>query len=158
MLIVYRMKKREKMCEDLKKAIRVLNEEQYTCVLCKGGAMYKSTERGVKPLLDWLNSGMEMKGFSAADKVVGKAAALLYVLLGVKEVYAHVMSESAIDILEKNSIHVQYDISAEHIINRAGTGFCPMEKAVWDIEDAWEGKRAVEKRLAEMAYTRNRRI
>lgn len=146
------------MCEDLKKAIRVLNEEQYTCVLCKGKAIHKSTERGVKPLLDWLNNGMEMKEFSAADKVVGKAAALLYVLLGVKEVYAHVMSESAIDILVRNGIYVQYDTSAEHIINRAGTGFCPMEEVVWDIEDALEGKRAVEKRLAEMAYTRDRQI
>lgn len=57
--------------------------------------MLTSTERGVKPLLQWLDGENSVKGFSAVDKVVGRAAAFLYVLLEVKEVYAGVMSEGA---------------------------------------------------------------
>lgn len=134
---------------DLVKAIDTLKEGQYTCVLCKGDTMYTSTERGVKPLIDWLDRGVDVNGFFAADKVVGKAAAFLYVLLGVKEVYAHVMSEGAIHTLTENGIGTRYDVSAEHIVNRAGTGYCPMEEAVSGLTAPEEALAAVRKRLAE---------
>lgn len=112
--------------------------------------MYTSTERGVKPLLNWLDRGTDVKGFSAADKVVGRAAAFLYILLGVKEVYAPVMSQGAISTLAENGIEVRYDISAEHIINRGGTGYCPMEEAVSGLSDPEEALEAVRKRLVEL--------
>ena len=115
------------MKNDLTEAINILNGDKYTCVLCKGSAIYISTERGVKPLIDWIDDGTDLQGFSAADKVVGKAAAFLYVLLGVKEVYARIMSEGAIAVLKNNGIFVKYDLSVKNIINRAGTGNCPME-------------------------------
>lgn len=121
------------MNSNLNKAIEQLKSGAYTCVLCKNDEIYTSTERGVKPLLDWLDNGTNLKDFSAADKVVGKGAAFLYVLLGVAEVYAPVMSESAIFALESNGIQPHCDKKVEHIINRAGTGFCPMEEAVKNI-------------------------
>lgn len=138
------------MKTDLTKAINHLNEGQYTCVLCRDDIMYTSTERGVKPLLDWLDSDTDVKGFSAADKVVGNGAAFLYVLLGVKEVYAHVMSEAASDTLAENGIRFQCDISVKNIINRAGTGKCPMEEAVSGMSEPGEALEAIRKRLAEM--------
>lgn len=138
------------MSADLTKAIRILNEGGYTCVLCKENRIYTSTEREVKFLLDWQNSGLDFSGFCAADKVVGKAAAFLYVLLGVKEVYAYVMSEAAIDTLTKNNIQIQYDKSVKKIVNRFGTGFCPMEEAVWDIDIPQQAKQAIENKLLQM--------
>lgn len=138
------------MKTDLTKAINNLNERQYTCVLCRDDIMYTSTERGVKPLLDWLDSDTDVKGFSAADKVVGNGAAFLYVLLGVKEVYAHVMSEAASGTLAENGIRFQCDISVKNIINRAGTGNCPMEEAVSGLSEPGEALEAIRKRLAEM--------
>lgn len=131
-------------------AINILNDGNYTCVLCRGDAIYTSTQRGVKPLLDWLDDGIDVKGFSAADKVVGKAAAFLYVLLGVKEVYACVMSESAIDTFVKNGILPQYDLSVKSIINRAGTGNCPMEEAVKNTDIPEEALTLIKRRLAEL--------
>lgn len=101
-------------------------------------------------MLDWLDSEIDLKGFSAADKVVGKAAAFLYVLLGIKEVYAHVMSEAAIDTLERNSIQFQYDVSARNIVNRAGTGNCPMEVAVWNIINSEDALRAIRTKLKQL--------
>ena len=92
------------MNSNLTRAIEQLNSGVCTCVLCKEDIVCTSTERGVKPLLNWLDRGVDLHGFSAADKVVGKAAAFLYVLLGVKEVYAPVMSESAIYTLAGNGV------------------------------------------------------
>lgn len=118
------------MKNNLDRAIYELKKGAYTCVLCKDELIYTSTERGVKPLLDFLESDVDFSGFSAADKTVGNAAAYLYVILGVKDVYANVMSESAEKTLSENGIVNQCEIITEHIRNRAGTGFCPMEEAV----------------------------
>ena len=65
------------MRTDLTKAINTLNSGEYTCVLCKEDTIYTSTERSVQPLLDWLDSDINLHGFSVADKVVGKAVAFL---------------------------------------------------------------------------------
>ncbi len=138
------------MKTDLTKAVNILKDGQYTCVLCKGDENYTSTERGVKPLLDWLNSGIDLKGFSAADNVVGKAAAFLYVLLGVKEVYAHVMSESAIYTLARNGICPQCDISVKNIINHVGTGNCPMEEAVRELSEPTEALESIKVKLMQL--------
>ena len=80
---------------DLERARAILLEGGYTCVLTRGETIHTATARGVKPLVDWLDSGLELRDFSAADKVVGRATAFLYVLLGVKEVHSLVMSTPA---------------------------------------------------------------
>ena len=54
------------------KARDLLESGDYTCVLQKGEVSYTSKERGVKPLFDWLESSVDLRGFSAADRVVGK--------------------------------------------------------------------------------------
>ena len=138
------------MKTDLQTAIELLAKGEYTCVLCKGDSIFTSTERGVKPLLNWLNNEAQFKDFSAADKVVGKATAFLYVLLGVKEVYAPVMSEGAVSVLKENGISAKYDTLAKNIINRMGTGICPMESAVKDISNPKDAVAAIKTRLAEL--------
>lgn len=138
------------MNNDLTKAMHVLQDGEYTCVLCRDDIVYSCSERGVKPLLDFIDSGTDLKDFSAADKVVGNAAAFLYVILGVKEVYAKVISESAADTLERHDVKVQYDKLAEYIVNRTGTGRCPMEKAVADISKPNDALTAIRKRLEEL--------
>lgn len=139
------------MKADLTKAIDTLNGGNYTCVLCRDNTLYTSTERGVKPLIEWLDGNIDLKGYSAADKVVGKAAAFLYVLLGVSEVYAHVMSEGAIQVFTKNGIAFQYDISAKNIINRTKTGICPMEQATEKISSPTEALAAVRLKLTQLS-------
>ncbi len=139
------------MTLDLEQAKELLFEKEYTCVLKKDSEIHTSNDRGVKPLLIWLDSGMDFHGFSAADKVVGKAAAMIYVLLGVKEVYASVISIEAKRMLEKYQITVFYGELTERIHNRTNTGFCPMEEAVWEIEDLQEAVRAVREKLKQLA-------
>ncbi len=120
---------------DLERAKSLFQSGEYTCVLLKGDSIYTSTQTGISPLIGWLKARNDIKGFSAADKIVGKAAALLFVLGGVKEVYSPVMSEKAVVIFTRYNVHAEYDTLVACIINRQGTGSCPMEEAVSDIDD-----------------------
>lgn len=108
----------------------MLKSGEYTLVLFDGKTVFTDTKRGVKPLLDLLDGNSDLTGFSAADKVVGKAAAFLYVLLNVREIYADVISSHALSVLEQHQITVMYGTLTDKIKNRAGAGFCPMETAV----------------------------
>lgn len=119
--------------KDLNKAKELLCAEGYTCVICRGNIIYTSNQRGVKPLVDWFESNENFHDFCAADKVVGKATAFLYVLHRVKAVYANVISKSALQILTENHIGIEYGKLVDNIINRQGNGICPFEAAVLDI-------------------------
>lgn len=120
---------------DLQFARTLLEKENYTCVICRGEDVLTDRRRGVKPLMELLESGKDLQGYSAADKVVGKAAAFLYCLLGVKALHAGILSEPALAVLENAGIPVEYGTLVPAIRNRAGDGFCPMETAVWDLDD-----------------------
>ena len=139
------------MSSDLRRAVEILDKSRYTCVLCRGEQILTTEKRGVLPLVEWLEAGEDLKGFSAADKVVGKGAAFLYVMAGVKEVYASVMSEKAAALLSDSGIDGFCGQKVDRIRNRQGTGNCPMEEATKDIESpekAWEVIRQTLKRLA----------
>ena len=120
------------MNTDLQTAKNMLSTGEYTCVLCRDGAVFSSQARGVKPLLTWLEQGNILPGFSAADKVVGRATAYLYCMLGATVVYAGVMSRSALAVLSAHGIEAKWDHLADHIRNRDNTGMCPMEQATLD--------------------------
>ena len=98
----------------------------------------------------WLNEGTDLSGASAADRIVGKAAAFLYVLLGVRTVYAPLMSVPARETLCAHGIEAIADAVVPAIRNRTDTGFCPMESTVWDISDPHEAKAALERKISEM--------
>lgn len=135
---------------DAEIARNLLDSHGLTCVLCKNDAVHTTTLRGVKPLMQWLENGTDLTGFSAADKVVGRATAFLYCLLGVKEVYAYVMSKSALEVLEAAGIYAQYGKLVEYIINRKGDGICPFEAAVLDIQTAESARIAIRKKMEEL--------
>ena len=135
---------------DLLNARRILQEGGYSCVLCRGDELHTSQARGVRPLVQWLTFGPDLTGFSAADKVVGKATAYLYCLLKVKAVHALVMSGAAAEVLRKNGIVVTQDKLVDNIINRTGDGICPFEAAVWDIHTPADALPAIRKKMEEM--------
>lgn len=138
------------MCEDLKKAVSLLEFGSHTCVLCRDGTVLTDDRRGIRPLLELLESGQDMSGFSAADRVVGKAAAFLYCLLGVSSVYAKVISAPALQVLQSHGIDTYYDTRVSAIRNRTGDGFCPMETAVWDLKDPKKAPDAIRETLKKL--------
>ena len=136
--------------EDIRSACGILAQGNYTCVLCSGDTVYKSTRRGVAPLLQLLDEGINVRGFSAADRVVGKATAFLYCLLGVRRVHALVMSKPAMQVLQQYGILATYDALVEGIMNRQKDGPCPMEAATLHAEDPQAALAAVRDALARL--------
>lgn len=139
------------MSDNLKKAREILENERFTFAAFDGKTVLTDERRGVKPLLDIIDRGDNLGGFSAADKVVGKAAAFLYVLLGVSEIYADVISRHALSVLEEYKIHAEYAVLTDAVKNRAGTGFCPMETAVLDENSPEKALGKIRARIAELS-------
>ena len=121
-----------------------------TCVLCRGETVYRSEKKGIAPMMDFLEEGIDLCGFSAADRVVGRAAALLFVLAGVKEVYSEVLSEGALQVFHAHGIPVRYGTLTPYIINRQGNGPCPMEHAVRAIDDPHVAHGVLKRTLADL--------
>lgn len=135
---------------DLQTAIDLLTGGGYTCVLCRDGECTAATARGVRPLVDWLDSGRDFRGCCAADKVVGRATAFLYVLLGVRAVHALVMSTPAREVLEEHGIAASWKAETAGIINRRGDGPCPFETAVLHVTAAEEALTLIRKKQFQM--------
>ena len=138
------------MNADLTRARTLLAQGAYTVVLCRDETIHTDTRRGVAPLLALLDNGTDVGGFSAADKVVGKAAAFLYLRLGVATLHATVISTPALELLTANGVTVTYDTLVPAIRNRAGDGYCPMETVTLPLTDPVEAEVAIRKKLAEM--------
>ena len=135
---------------NLEKAKNILNGSEYTLVLCNGEKLYTSAKRGVAPMLEFIDSKTDLHGFSAADKVVGKAAATLFAYAGVSEIHTTVISKPAADFLSAKGITFTYDTLVDNIINRKGDGICPMEQVTADINDPEQAIVAIKKRLEEL--------
>ena len=105
-----------------------LQTGQCTCVGRQGGEIRMMQDRGVVGLYQLLvgEPGF-LKGASVADKVVGKAAAALMIIGGVKELCTPVISRLACELLERTEIKVTYLRCVPHIINRTQTDWCPLE-------------------------------
>ena len=138
------------MNQDLAKAQAVLADYNYTCVLCWDDRIYTSDRRGIAPLLGWLDSGVDLRGFSAADRVIGKATAYLYCLLGVKEVYARVMSRPAAQVLAEAGIPAGWEALVDGIENRQKNGPCPMEFATRNASSPQEALAAIRQTLQQL--------
>ena len=124
----------------------ILNEKNCSIVASNG---YVSFESGIRPVIDRLNEDIYyFRGLSVADKIVGKASAMLFSLSGVKEVYAAVLSQSGKEILDKYGIDYEYGKLVDYIVNRKGDGMCPMEMTVKDIDDLKEAYEALNRKIA----------
>lgn len=122
----------------------------HSIALCRDGGIIVDDGRGISPMMKFIGAGMEISGYSAADVIVGKAAAMLFVKAGVVSVHGSTMSEAGKAYLESHGVACTWDILTERIINRAGTDICPMEKAVAEISDAEAGYAALKRRIEEM--------
>ena len=132
---------------DLEKARSLLEKENCTCVICRGEDVILDHRRGIRPLMELLESGQDFRHFCAADRVVGKAAAFLYCLLGIRAIYARVISTPALQVLQSCGIDTHYDTRVSAIRNRTGDGFCPMDTAVWDLKDPKKAPDAIREAL-----------
>ncbi len=114
--------------------IKLLHEGGYSCVI-RREEIRTFTQRGVADLYDLLNREPEfLHGAQVADKVIGKAAAALMVLGGVREIYTDIISEPALAVLKQADIKVACAQVVSRIRNRSRTGWCPLETICYEVE------------------------
>ncbi len=95
--------------------------------------------RGVSDLLRLLDAAPSpLKGATAADKIVGRGAAALMVMGGVRELYAGTISTPALELLERHGVYVTHGRLVEQIRNRDNTGLCPIEACCAEAATARE--------------------
>ncbi len=125
-----------------------LLEKNYSIIASNG---YFSYDSGIRPVIDRINEKEDFfKDLEVADKIIGKASAMLLTLSGVKKVHAIVLSRAGKDIFEKYGIEYSYDELTDYIVNRRGDGMCPMEMTVKDIDDLREAYEALRKKTASL--------
>jgi len=122
---------------DLEIAKNELHEENLALAIVKNGSLLYSTKShrisGFLDAIDKCDGNLE--GASVADKVAGKAIALLCAYAKVKEVYAAVMSRQALFVFKKHKVVYHWNELVENILDANKKGICPFEKAAVNVSD-----------------------
>lgn len=109
--------------------IQILHSGKFSCVISNNDEIRTFSQRGVADLYYLLNNEpLFLNGASVADKVVGKAAAALMILGGIKKLHTDIISSNALELFNDSNIDVSYIEKVPYIINRDKTDWCPMEK------------------------------
>lgn len=129
------------------------NLHGHSICLCRHGEIIFDDGKGISPMMKFIAADRDLRGYCAADLIVGKAAAMLFVKAGIAEVYGETMSEAGAEYLRSSNIPFSYEKLTDRIINRKGDGICPMEQTVSDISDPEEGYTALKQKIAELQYS-----
>lgn len=115
-------------------ALVALLDKGDTTLVVDNGRVTTYTGRGVSDL-HWLLTDHPhmLQGARVADKIVGKGAAALMILGGVRELYTPVISRLALNLLSGYDIKTTYDKVIDHVVNRDKTGWCPVETLCRDL-------------------------
>ena len=128
-----------------------LRSGEVTLIAERNGVYYRSYGPGVKPIVTPMKNSRDFfKGASVADKVIGKAAALLLILSGAEYVYGETMSEAAVSVLEADSVAYAFGQKVKYIKNREGNDMCPLEKCVSETENPAEAWILIGNKIAEL--------
>jgi hypothetical protein len=138
--------------QDLEIAKKCLKENNLTLVIVKNGeVIFETASHGVSGFLDAIERfGDKLEGASVADRVVGKAIALLCVYAKVKAVYAITLSKTAKTVFEESMIHHEWNEQVKNILDCDRNELCPFEKLaikISDPNDAYMRLRALQNAL-----------
>lgn len=97
---------------------------------------YQNRIKDIKEILQ--RDKLALKDAVIADKVIGKVAASILTVAGVKTIYADVISQYAIPVLKDNTVYYEYKNLTEYVQNNDKTGMCPMENKYKDELDVYK--------------------
>jgi len=137
---------------DLERAKRMLKEDRLSLVIVKNGeAIFSSDSSGTNSILQAIdNLGDRLSRASVADKIVGKAAALLFAYSHIKEAYAVILSTEGLSTLRKNRIFVEYEKLVPRILDKNRRDICPFEKLVLEIESPSQAYKELKRFMKEI--------
>ena len=134
---------------DLDIAKSRLYKKEFTLVVVKNGKVLFDTRShriaGFLSAIEQLDATLE--GATVADRVAGKAVALLCVYAGISDVYAGVLSRKAKAVFEEYGISCKWKELVDKILDLNRNGVCPFEKAAADISDPEQAYAAFKKLL-----------
>jgi thioredoxin 1 len=138
--------------EDLDVAKKRLQENSLTLTIVNSGEIiFETASRGISGFLEAIEKfGDNLQEASVADRVIGKAIALLCVYAKVKAVYAIVLSEKAKVVFEQNMIYHEWNELVESILDGDNRELCPFEKLAAKISnpsDAYKMLKALQASL-----------
>ena len=115
---------------DLELAKSKLLTEDLSLVIVKNGkVIFETSMQGITGFLQAIEKqNKNLLAASAADKIVGVAAAMLFVYAGLSSIFALTISEAGIKVLEDNNVACVFDRKVLNILNRSKTDVCPFEK------------------------------
>ena len=121
---------------DLEIARKILRRGDYSLVMVRNGRMiYASRSHGIGGILQAIEDlDNRINGASVADRIIGKAAALLLAYSKVKDAYAIVISRNGLETLRSHGIPVDYESLVPKILDRSGREICPFEKIALEID------------------------
>lgn len=123
--------------KDLETAKTLLHRKELTLSIVKNGeTLFETRSSRISGFLGAIEKlGDKLEGASLADRVVGKAIALLCVCAKIKEVYAEVLSERAKQVLEENGIGHEWKELVQNVLDLNKSGICPFERTAAGISD-----------------------
>jgi hypothetical protein len=123
--------------QDLELAKNRLSEENLTLSIVKdANIIFESDLHGISGFIEAIEKlGEKLEDASVADRVVGKAIALLCVDAKVKAVYASTLSNRAKALLEKYGVYYEWKNLVERILDINGKETCPFEKLAMEISN-----------------------
>ena len=128
---------------DLETAKTQLFQNHLTLIFIKNNnILFKTKSHRLSGFLTAIQElDRKLENASVADKVVGRAVALLCAYARIKAIYAETLSMKAVDVLEKASIACDWKRLVETILDANKNDVCPFEKAAAKIsipKDAYE--------------------
>ena len=131
-------------------AIKMIEDGVKTFVVIKHNKIISAeSPKGIRHIINLYEKGL-LKNTYVADTVIGKAAAMIFSLAGVRGCHGHLMSKEALSWLESHNIEATYNTLNDNIINRKGDGICPMEATVMDINDEKEAVVLLKAKIEEL--------
>lgn len=138
--------------KDLRIAKKRLEEKRLTlCIVRDKRIIFESASRGISGFLEATEElGKRLEGASAADRIVGKAVALLCLNAGIRAVYAPIISGRAKELLERNGVQAVWDEIVENILSSCGPAVCPFERLAEEISDPSDAYKKLKGLLASL--------
>jgi len=114
-----------------------LFEEELTLAIVKNGeVLFETGSHRISGFLGAIEKfGAKLEGAAVADRVAGKAIALLCVYVKISDVYAEVLSEKAKAVFEENGVRHEWKELVKNVLDLNKSGVCPFEKLAADISD-----------------------
>ena len=120
---------------ELRAEMLSLVDQGASLVIARDGVIRSRLEgSGVEPTLKALDEGHLVKA-TVCDKVVGRAAAAIFIPGRARQVWAKVMSEDAEALLKQHGIECVAEKKVPRILNRDGLDRCPLEKSIDGVND-----------------------